>query len=573
MAWTALFMAVLAGADRLAHAAVCGNVGPKLVRVSGEYSKTPNSGLESAAYDKDSELWFATTNGNNGKSCSLCMTQATSDTGQMVCFICKFEQCKSSEHNHDKARLRSRAAGRVSASTSVPFLEVWNFADRALPRYVRTIDLSGSSPSPVAPTSVASKHGLLAVAINVNDGASPGLVQIGKPNVLGTSSALLVDVGYLPDMVTFTPNGTTVLVANEGERQSGFDPDGSITCIRLDNRGSRLTYTKSTATFRAADGVTIPLGVRIFPENHATPEKDIEPEYIAITADSKTAYVTLQENNAVAKLDVASCKVTDIFPLGTIDYSQVRFDPSDKNGIKLSTYDNPIVKGIFMPDTIGTFSVNGKPYFAIANEGDARSGEEQPAKILQQNTAEVKDTSRLEITLVDANGNAVPVAPATTVYSFGGRSMSIHDGTTGAQVFNSRDAIETLLAEPAYSAFYNSAHDKLDPDNRSEKKGPEPEGLLAAKVCGKQLVFVALERAGGVMVWDASNPTAAVCTDYVNSRVDAVGMARDAGPETIQLLPGDDLYEAYIAVPFEIGNHEHAPATGSGSFSIFGITC
>lgn len=115
---------------------------------------------------------------------------------------------------------------------------------------------------------------------------------------------VIVEVGYLPDMLIFTPDGRRILVANEGERVGIADPEGSVSIIDV-GRGIEKANVK-TVSFRSYNDRRAELlaeGVRIFPDA-ATVAQDFEPEYISVSADGKTAWVTLQENNSIAILQI-----------------------------------------------------------------------------------------------------------------------------------------------------------------------------------------------------------------------------------------------------------------------------
>ena len=170
---------------------------------------------------------------------------------------------------------------------------------------------------------------------------------------LDRDGALLssVRVGALPDMVTFTPNGTYVLVANEGEPDDDYevDPAGTITVITakpfIEAGTSGATPNANefvrTIDFTAYDpgGAKegdLPGGVRIYGPD-ALPSQDLEPEYIGVSGDSRNAYITLQENNALAIVDLAApggATVTDVVPLGVKDHSLPgnALDTSDRDG-------------------------------------------------------------------------------------------------------------------------------------------------------------------------------------------------------------------------------------------------
>ncbi|MGK7892688.1 MAG: esterase-like activity of phytase family protein [Xenococcus sp. (in: cyanobacteria)] len=213
-------------------------------------------------------------------------------------------------------------------------IDILNLADPTNPVLVSSIDIN---PVGAGVNSVKVNNGIVAVAVASDPEQDPGVVAF-----FDTAGTLLgqVTVGALPDMVTFTPDGTKVLVANEGEPGDDIDPVGSISIIDLSGGVENATIT--TAGFEAFDGLSQQLrsrGVRIFPDK--TLAEDAEPEFITVSADSSTAYVALQENNAVAVLDIASGEITEIQPLGTKNYSpgtpQLTQFPWDLSGEVLGT--------------------------------------------------------------------------------------------------------------------------------------------------------------------------------------------------------------------------------------------
>jgi DNA-binding beta-propeller fold protein YncE len=106
-------------------------------------------------------------------------------------------------------------------------------------------------------------------------------------------------------MVTFSPDGKYIMSANEGEPSDDYsnDPNGSISIIEVNNNYSVTTLDFSR--FSSQLGSLTNAGFRIGKAG-ASFAADIEPEYITISSDSKSAWVTLQENNGVAKVDLAS---------------------------------------------------------------------------------------------------------------------------------------------------------------------------------------------------------------------------------------------------------------------------
>lgn len=221
--------------------------------------------------------------------------------------------------------------------------------------------------------SVAVHEGLVALAVEGKVKMAAGVVAFYQASTLALLSK--VSVGSLPDMLTFTPDGTQVLVANEGEPSSygqpdSVDPEGSISVIRV-NRGG--TPTVATADFRAFIGQEDALranGIRIFGPG-ANAAQDLEPEYITVSPDGKTAYVTLQENNASAVVDLASAKVTSLAPFGLKDHNLPGFglDASDEDDGANTNSGKPMikilpqpVKGMYQPDAIASYTVGGVTY-------------------------------------------------------------------------------------------------------------------------------------------------------------------------------------------------------------------
>src|SRR5690606_3387026 len=184
-----------------------------------------------------------------------------------------------------------------------------------------------------------------------------------------------VGVGALPDMLTFTPDGKTVLVANEGEPSDDYaiDPEGSVSVIDVTDLQNPVVRSANFHAFNGKEAELRAQGVRIFgPDANAA--QDFEPEYIAVSADSASAWVVLQENNALAKIDIASASVTDILPLGFKNHGLAGngLDVSDTDGkADIKTWSG--LRGLYLPDAMAAFDVDGSTYLITANEGDARA--------------------------------------------------------------------------------------------------------------------------------------------------------------------------------------------------------
>ena len=169
--------------------------------------------------------------------------------------------------------------------------------------------------------SVAVSNGILAAAIESDPATDPGSVVFfdSDGNVLNQ-----VTVGALPDQLIFTPDGTKVLVANEGEADEDdpdINPPGSVSIVDIADGVANASVT--TADFTSFDGQEEELrsrGIRIFPD--VTVSEDVEPEFIAVSGDSTTAFVALQENNAIAVVDLEASEITELQPLGATDFSR-----------------------------------------------------------------------------------------------------------------------------------------------------------------------------------------------------------------------------------------------------------
>lgn len=346
--------------------------------------------------------------------------------------------------------------------------------------------------------------------------------------------------GVQPDMVTFTGDGTKALTADEGEPRQGYtaadavDPMGSVTVID--------TQTKSavTADFTAFDAKRAELATAgVVIKKDTAPSADLEPEYIAVSGNK--AYVALQEANAVAVLDIAAQQFENIFSLGFEDHSKVAVDLNKSDGrYDPKTYDN--IKGIRMPDGISAAVTDGETYLLTANEGDSRAW---PAGI-ETDTNEIKDkTSPVngiktggKVTWFDVS--QYDGLESGTDYIFGGRSFTVFKVTAGGleEVFDSGSDFERITAEVVPEHF-NCSNDTVEVEDRSGKKGPEPEGVTVGMIDGHTYAFVGLERTGGVMIYDITDPAKAVFKNYFNSRDYSADIRDDVSPEGLAFAAAD----------------------------------
>ena len=294
--------------------------------------------------------------------------------------------------------------------------------------------------------------------------------------------------------------------------------------------------TLNFSGFTAEEGNLENLGLRVFGKG-ASFAADLEPEYVSVSADSTTAWVSLQENNAIARLDLVAEAITDIFPLGFKDHGVEgnEMDASDKDDtVSFQTFSN--VLGIYQPDGIATFNHEGVDYVISANEGDVRdwfSGVDFEEGLRVEdvtldesvftNAAELQAEDQLgRLTVTQYLNSDSPAQIHSTLYSFGARSFTIWDGTTGAQVF---DSGSDLARQAEAAGVY--------PDDRSDAKGTEPENVAVGMVGSKRLAFIALERADAVAVYDISVPSAPVFSQMLVT-------AEDDAPEGVLFVSADD---------------------------------
>lgn len=457
--------------------------------------------------------------------------------------------------------------------------------------------------------SVAVHNGIVAIAVQAKNKTDAGLVVFFNAKDLSFMSK--VAVGSLPDMLTFSPNGKTVLVANEAEPNDDYsiDPEGSVSIIDIQD----IKQPKaSIADFRAWNSQKADLmskGVRIFGPN-ATVAQDLEPEYITISGDSKTAWVTLQENNAIARIDIAQQKVTDIYPLGYKDHGVMgnELDVSDRDSkIDIKTWTGLV--GMYQPDSIANYQVNGQTYLVTANEGDSREWLKDEDAYFAGNLAQgyvenirmkhlfnskgfnaegdypahlqkiangVKGAKLNPVTFaycgatateagdcrkdgnlgrlniawnmgyqtnadgspkLDANGRLI----YDKLYAYGARSFSIWN-TQGQLVWDSGSEFEKKISE-LFPNYFNTDHEAVSLDDRSDNKGPEPEGITLGTIGAKTFAFIGLERMSGVMVYDMTTPMQPKFVEYFTTRnfveTDSAKQG-DLGPEGLIFIAAKD---------------------------------
>ena len=371
----------------------------------------------------------------------------------------------------------------------------------------------------------------LAAALQAQGSNDAGRVALFTCEEDGTLTLeALVETGAQPDMVTFAGDGV-VLTADEGEPREGYgeniaDPKGSVTVVDVEAQESTVVDFSAFDSQRdqlAEDGIVLKKG--------SAPSVDLEPEYIAVSGGK--AYVTLQENNAIAVLDIESQAFEGVYSAGFEDHSTTAIDLDKKDdAYDPQTYESLL--GIRMPDGIAAFTVEGTTYLVTANEGDAREwgDEDQGTFYLSEDERDfgeegvtsptgaiTAENSGLEGKVVFFKTEDFDGLDPEKDYVFGGRSFTVFQATENGleEVFTSGDDFEALTAQYV-PEYFNASNDNAVLDDRSGKKGPEAESVTVGTVDGKTYAFVALERTGGVMVYDVTDPEAITFVNYVNTR-------------------------------------------------------
>ncbi|AXY03638.1 alkaline phosphatase [Vibrio alfacsensis] len=498
-------------------------------------------------------------------------------------------------------------------------IDILSMNDAGTPSQTATMDLESAGKAAGiaigAANSVAVFNGLVAVAIENSDKQANGIVGLYRSDDL--SLITIYPTGALPDMVGFSKDGRYIATANEGEPNGDYsvDPEGSITLIDLSQGVNNAEVTQ--IGFNEFDGERkseLPAGVRVSAPN-ATVAQDLEPEYLTF-ADNSKIYVALQENNAMAIVDPASKSVEKIVGLGEKSWSDSTLDASNKDKIIGNFKHYPQLVGLYMPDTLDSYSVNGKTYIVSANEGDGREygftttqalcdqagfkwdeddylgtdkyTSEQGACLshvdeVRGKKLKVASDHPLAETLKDNKQLArlKVIKPEQTltaqenVQAFGARSFSIWD-ENAKLIFDSGDDF-AKIAFMNQGQNFNSTNDNNESgDDRSDDKGIEPEAIEVAYINGRHYAFIGLERQGGIMLYDISNPMQATFVHYVNRR-------DYHQPVCTQVEDGDCKNDIYSPKAGDLGpesinyftrNGQHFIAVGnevSGTTSVFRI--
>ena len=439
-------------------------------------------------------------------------------------------------------RYHSQSKSLLVTASETGTIERISISDPFNLKKLAPFDLSGGNI-----TAVAVHKNLIAASIKEKIVDAPGNVQIFNNN--GKKLAEY-KTGALPDNIAFSPDGRYLLTANEGEPSDDYkiDPEGSFTLIDLTNGAQNATVKQIML-----NNVKLPAGARIVKPGSSF-EEDAEPEYIAFSPDGKKAYATLQENNAIATIDIASAKVISVSGLGFKNVSRISHDVSNKDGgINMKRW--PVLM-MYQPDAIVAYETKGSTYLVTANEGDAkdydgfseetRVGKLKLDKTMFPNANELQNKENLgrlktTKTLGDTDGDG----DHDIIYAYGGRSFSIwkDDGTL---VFDSGNAFENIISKRSPEMFNANGPSKID--DRSDDKGPEPEALAIGEIDGRIYAFIGMERNNAIFAYDITLPSDPHMVSYIMPNED------HNSPEGLEFISANDspTGKPLLAVAFEM---------------------
>eukprot|EP01083_Nonionella_stella_P307306 1079555_1 len=409
------------------------------------------------------------------------------------------------------------------------------------------------------PSIAYSPTGYVVAAVIPEDHAiTPGWLAFITLDTLEVFHLLQIDLCYDPDHISITSDGSRIIVACEGEPDDNeaefpsHNPPGSMAIIDVSSPNIN-EWTFHDANFERfdADEYQSLIDELYITHQYEPFSVNVEPEYSAISDDDRYAYVSLQEQNAIAVLDIKQMEIIDIYPLGTNDYSIYGLDASDKDdAINIQTYPN--LYGMRAPDSIDYLLSNKKHYLFTANEGDTKDFDEIRVEdaILSDitfgdyNTTELQQKEhlgRLKVTNLYGKNEE---GEYESLYAFSSRDFTIWEvqfdedkKPSGIElIYSSNNMFELITADKLGIDGFNSGYYSPSFDERSDAKGPEPESLVVGE-CGngRKYVFIGMERVGGIFVFDISKIDEGCmgCIQYVeyfNSRNFTVTWEEDTRP-------------------------------------------
>ena len=453
-------------------------------------------------------------------------------------------------------------------------IDIFDISNVAAPKKVGSLSLS---PYGNDVTSVAAGRDVVVAAVLVTETFSatgaPSTPN-GKLVVFDTNGKVLSSpdiLGVLPDSVTFAPNGTTALVAIEGQPvcakddpattakedtdySKASDPEGGVSIVDLTNPAAPVVKFAGFKQFNVAQMKAKGIAVSSVVNNVA---KDFEPEFIT-AVDNKYAYVTIQEANAIGKLDIEAASFESVTRAFESKLSVTARDTSDRDsGAGPRNYAN--VVGASQPDAIASFKVGSGHYFVTANEGDAREytclNDDQRASSLKVDTRRFPNWSTLSASAALGRAKVNPTigdrdgdGDIDTIHLRGSNSMTMY--RNGIALWDSGELLDQIQIKAFGVANINGSH-SLSSDkstmnyvgqDRSDDKGSEPEGVAVGMVGNTRVAILGLERMTALAVFDITQPRSPVFQEWLQMLPAKATPAKDVkhwSPEGIVFVPAD----------------------------------
>jgi hypothetical protein len=464
---------------------------------------------------------------------------------------------------------------RVFATNGVKNnIDIFDISDVSNPKKVGSVALS---PYGNDVTSVAAGKDVVVAVVNVADKFSATGVPTttnGKIVVFDTNGTVLSSpdvLGVLPDSVSFAPNGTTALVAIEAQPvcakddpattakedadySKASDPVGGVTVVDLSDPSAPVLRFAGFDQFTVADMRAKGIAVSAVVNNVS---KDFEPEFVS-AVDNNYAYVTIQEANAIGKLNIQSATFESITRAFESKVARVARDTSDRDaGAGPRTYTN--VVGASQPDAIAGFSVGAGQYFVTANEGDAREytclNDDLRGSALKVDSRRFPDwktwsgsaalgRAKVNPTIGDKDGDG----DIDTIHLRGSNSMTMY--RNGIAIWDSADLLDQIQTQAFGVANINGSH-SLSSDkstmnyvgqDRSDDKGGEPEGVAVGMVGDRRIAILGLERMTALAIFDITAPGNPVFQEWLQMLPTKATPAKDVkhwSPEGIVFVPAN----------------------------------
>mmetsp|Transcript_35838 Transcript_35838/g.93838 ORF Transcript_35838/g.93838 Transcript_35838/m.93838 type:complete len:778 (-) Transcript_35838:369-2702(-) len=385
------------------------------------------------------------------------------------------------------------------------------------PRQVGEINTSAIG----IPASIDISARYIAIGINSNS-QLPGHIAIYER--LSPSDVELVYTEQIctgPGEVLFNPSADAIVVMCEGEfapLNTSNNPDGGVGILfMVDGQWTPLQLipyvgVESTPGLRGVEG---------HPGSTANINRDLEPEFGDFNANGSECYVVFQENNVMGVLSVAERRWLRWWAFGEKEAQP--FDGSDRDGIvNIKTWP---VKQIYAPDTVRVVSLKGSEYLVTTNEGDSRGAEEDRVDNLTLDPAVFNASAirgdgnigRLLVSSVPAENDRDGNGLVDTLTAWGGRSLSIWN-PFGVLIWDSAENVNfEYIVSSRYPYLHNANREGFPTDSfdgRSDAQGPEPDSLALGEVKGRIYAFVGLERAGGIVAIDITDPASSFFAAY-----------------------------------------------------------